>query len=1016
KWGDPNRVSQPAYAANGAVWSENYLSVWHMNDPAGGPVIDAVGTAEPGVNRGDATITPLGRVGTAATFDGTGDYVEIPNYAAPDGLGQLTVSAWVRLNVLGPGSSGDGAILTKGDTTSGSFFFIYDREVGDLDRVYHFGVSPGSANRIHAGDESARSQRWQQVTAVMNDTSRGIYIDGIRFDQHNTADIPTVNPSADEMRIGGWVQSANADFDGRIDEIRVSSVERSSNWTWTVWRNMASNDVFNCTLPPEGPEGNIVHTGWTNGPGLNDFTLNAFLNASGAVYDVWVYWGTNHGGTDASAWENAAMVGGYTNVQTSVHWTLSNLPQGVEYRTIWRATNCAASIWSTSSNLINLNGPPVVNNEPGAIPIDERRALLSGRLLNQTADATIYWGPKNGGTNRSAWAYSEPIGPVNPGSFTSSVVQGFFGGTYFYRVYASNGFGASWANSSTTFKLTFPLDRQLRLFFCGYEGDETLTNIPLLVELGPHIPGFSYELFRSPTGHDLRIFDGDTTNSVAYEIESWNTNGSSLIWVRVPELSGPQTFVRLKWGNLLDADQPAYTTDGTTWSEDYLSVWHMNGPGSLLLDAAQNTVPGSPVGHAAQTGNGIVGTAGVFDGSGDYYTIPDYNVMNGLEQMTLSAWVRLDTLGVDNSDDGAILSRGMTTNGSFFLIYDYVTSSASQTWHLGVSTSTTGRVTADGKAAVSQRWQHVSAVMNHTRRGIYVDGILKGRLNSAIESNVNSSADALRLGAWVQNSNGDFDGRIDEVRISSVERSSNWNHAVWLNTASNEAFNCFDRNQALTGQEIVWNRSPIGLTTTSVWMRGSVDATGSVYDVVLYWGLTNGGTNPVIWENSQSFGSVTNARTNFQQFLSLPFPALWWYTWRVTNCGASAWAEPSELFYNFGPATIDNNIGPTDIGDGVATLQADLYASPADVTFFFGVNDGGTNFAAWDHAVTFVDQFPGLVTGRVNGLIWGLTNYYRAYASNGFGSAWAPVSSAFITTNFPPSCLVPGLLEGRLDG
>ncbi len=79
--------------------------------------------------------------------------------------------------------------------------------------------------------------------------------------------------------------------------------------------------------------------------------------------------------------------------------------------------------------------------------------------------------------------------------------------------------------------------RGTRLTFPGYTRSETLTNIPLLVTLSTNIPGFSYADFANPFGGDLRFTDETGTTELSYEIEQWNTNGTSLVWVRVPLLT-----------------------------------------------------------------------------------------------------------------------------------------------------------------------------------------------------------------------------------------------------------------------------------------------------------------------------------------------------------------------------------------------------------------------------------------------------------------------------------------------
>lgn len=76
----------------------------------------------------------------------------------------------------------------------------------------------------------------------------------------------------------------------------------------------------------------------------------------------------------------------------------------------------------------------------------------------------------------------------------------------------------------------------------GYAGNETLTNVPVLVRLSTAISGFDYNDFASPSnGADLAFFDANERR-LAYEIDEWCTNGESFVWVRLPELRKGMRF------------------------------------------------------------------------------------------------------------------------------------------------------------------------------------------------------------------------------------------------------------------------------------------------------------------------------------------------------------------------------------------------------------------------------------------------------------------------------------------
>ena len=86
----------------------------------------------------------------------------------------------------------------------------------------------------------------------------------------------------------------------------------------------------------------------------------------------------------------------------------------------------------------------------------------------------------------------------------------------------------------------------------GYTGSGTLENFPVLVRLaeydaetGKGIQGFSYA--DCATGGLDISFEDAGGNLLAHEIDTWNPKGESLVWVRVPSLSGKATTFTMRW-------------------------------------------------------------------------------------------------------------------------------------------------------------------------------------------------------------------------------------------------------------------------------------------------------------------------------------------------------------------------------------------------------------------------------------------------------------------------------------
>ena len=115
----------------------------------------------------------------------------------------------------------------------------------------------------------------------------------------------------------------------------------------------------------------------------------------------------------------------------------------------------------------------------------------------------------------------------------------------------------------------------------GYAGTSTLRDFPALVRLSvAGVSGFSYNGFLAKdlegksTGYDLRAFDSNG-RILPYEIENWDPEGVSEVWVRIYDLNS-STSITLAWANAAETDIKPYTYDGSVWTNDFAAVYHMN--------------------------------------------------------------------------------------------------------------------------------------------------------------------------------------------------------------------------------------------------------------------------------------------------------------------------------------------------------------------------------------------------------------------------------------------------------
>ena len=141
-------------------------------------------------------------------------------------------------------------------------------------------------------------------------------------------------------------------------------------------------------------------------------------------------------------------------------------------------------------------------------------------------------------------------------------------------------------------------DKGAMFTVAGYAADKpSLTGFPVLVRIAANSPsGFSYDdLHSKSTGDDIAFVGMDGTG-LPFEIDTWDPDGTSLIWVRLPTMANGTQFV-MCWGS---------ETSGKTVCNDnpfsnYIGVWHMSEASGDVADSSGNGLTAAPTGTDAQS-------------------------------------------------------------------------------------------------------------------------------------------------------------------------------------------------------------------------------------------------------------------------------------------------------------------------------------------------------------------------------------------------------------------------------
>ncbi|MCF8371497.1 MAG: choice-of-anchor D domain-containing protein [Bacteroidales bacterium] len=156
----------------------------------------------------------------------------------------------------------------------------------------------------------------------------------------------------------------------------------------------------------------------------------------------------------------------------------------------------------------------------------------------------------------------------------------------------------------------------------------------------------------------------------------------------------------------------------------------------------------------------------LFDGSGDYITIPDNDSLDVVgHEITVEAWVKCTSFSGDLRCVLGKIDWSVTTNWSYnmhitdvgALHFNFANTSGTQfpqysTQHLSTNT-----------------WYHVAATYDGSFIRLYIDGTEV--LSSAASGDFRQNTYPVRIGSWYTSDPNYFNGRIDEVRIWHTVRS-----------------------------------------------------------------------------------------------------------------------------------------------------------------------------------------------------------------------------------------------------
>lgn len=313
----------------------------------------------------------------------------------------------------------------------------------------------------------------------------------------------------------------------------------------------------------------------------------------------------------------------------------------------------------------------------------------------------------------------------------------------------------------------------------------SFTDFPVMIPLDPTVIARDDV---QPDGEDLRFIDTDQLTALDHDIELFDRDNPSTIWVRIPSIPAntPNISFYLYYGNENASDGQ---NTRNVW-RDYDAVWHLKetatGTSVQIFDSTAGANGAIPHGNfpASATRTAVVGNGLRFDGNDDYLEIVRPNSLDLRNRsFTIELWAYFSALTESQT------MVGFHTNGqnnqSLFLRVDDDGRVLFGYWGDDL-------VTAPGMVSTNL-WYYFVFEYRHAnnpgrRSRILMDGV---ELASGMNGPFTGANPQIALGRWRQDDQQNFAGTLDEVRVTLGTRDEQWHEVQRRSMTADPTFLSF---------------------------------------------------------------------------------------------------------------------------------------------------------------------------------------------------------------------------------
>ena len=633
-WGSPLVTRMDICGDN--VWAD-YAAVWHLGETDGlafCSTTNALDATPQGATENSIGVD--GKVGTARqnAVNGSFGYLKVPYHNKLNLGNQFTVSGW--FNVKAHNSKDDRLFSRKASFNEGIGWEIVVKDNSAATAHVRGPVYQDDATHNAKASLSPvlAANGWQYFTAVYDGANVCVYQNGVSRTVTGTIDpVQDLTPGDTHgLGLGSYRNGGDKTsyLIGDMDELRLHGGVLSADWIKADYDTVAVSDFIasaqTITWADKVSDSDVVFDTTLVGVGGHP-SHGAVTKAADSEHSYeFIGWNTNHTATAGLDLAQEVISGPTT------------------YYAIWKLH--APGGWATVNWF----------EEDGRNPLDPATTGEDAGVAATRADPTkastvqldyvfVGWTPVEGGPTNTAETLATffeggktynlkavfekrirtyTLTFLNDDDSVIDAVECRYGQSSgsvaapiatkaptLEKVYIFSGWEPklTYVFSNATYRATYTeadnlapgapdgFSRGLEFVVSGYTGDSALTNFPVLVRLSENgrNGGFSYSdlLLGNGDGIRFRLLDG---TPLKHQIDTWNPEGESLVWVALPEMTNVTKFAMYYRTVQRHADQ-APVPEGDLWSDvGYVGVWHLGEPGEgevAIYDATTNHLDGT---------------------------------------------------------------------------------------------------------------------------------------------------------------------------------------------------------------------------------------------------------------------------------------------------------------------------------------------------------------------------------------------------------------------------------------